>query len=345
MAHNINRNELTGAYSFMSVRERAWHNLGTIVNDYPTSEEAIIHAGLDFEVEKAPNDHRLPSGRIVVSDNSFFTYRTDTEQVLGDKLGTDYNVLQNRDAFRFFDSILKESRDVKYETAGALGKGEKIFITAKLPGLIRVGNNDVTEKFIFLYTSHDGSGSTTAAFTPIRIVCNNTLNAAMRNMTNVIRIRHTAGAPERLEEAHRVMGISNQLAIEMEEIFNHWAKVRITDKEVLKLVQAAMASRETIEYLKKGQQEKVSSLFRNTCEKVLEYGAMHGSQQLETTKGTLFGAYNMVTGYYQNVRKYDDQEAKMKSTLFGGDAQRKSQKAFDLCTGFARIGADAFRFN
>ncbi|WP_239509368.1 DUF932 domain-containing protein, partial [Stenotrophomonas maltophilia] len=70
-----------------------------------------------------------------------------------------------------------------------------------------------------------------AAFTPVRIVCNNTLNAALRNCTNAIKIRHTANVKERLEQAHKVMGISNQLSIQLEGIFNQWAKVRITDKE------------------------------------------------------------------------------------------------------------------
>src|SRR3546814_20848068 len=81
-----------------------------------------------------------------------------------------------------------------YETAGALGNGERIFITAKLPDYIRVGGDDLIEKYLFLTTSHDGSGSITAAFTPIRIVCANTLNAAMPRQSNTIKIRHTSGA-------------------------------------------------------------------------------------------------------------------------------------------------------
>src|SRR3546814_16174542 len=86
-----------------------------------------------------------------------------------------------------------------YETAGALGNGERIFITAKLPDYIRVGGDDLIEKYLFLTTSHDGSGSITAAFTPIRIVCANTLNAAMHRKSNTIKIRHTSGA-KRSEE-------------------------------------------------------------------------------------------------------------------------------------------------
>ena len=148
-------------------------------------------------------------------------------------------MVQNIDAFSFFDAIVG-SDDIQYETAGSLGKGVRIFITAKLPGYIKVGNNDLIEQYLFLTTSHDGFGSITAAFTPVRIVCNNTLNAALRNHSNAFKIRHTANAKDRLDEAHKLMGISNQLSIQQEWVFNQWAKVRITDSEVKKLIQIAL---------------------------------------------------------------------------------------------------------
>src|SRR6185312_4039210 len=160
----------------------------------------------------------------------------DNHAVLG-VVGKDYEIVQNVNAFEFFDAIVGCGDGILYETAGALGKGERIFITAKLPGYIRVGKQDMIEQYLFLTSSHDGFGSITAAFTPIRIVCNNTLNAAMRNHSNSIKIRHTERAKERLEQAHLLMGISNRLSAELESIFNHWAKVRITDPDVRKLIQ------------------------------------------------------------------------------------------------------------
>src|SRR5690606_20882489 len=126
--------------------------------------------------------------------NFYATIRTDNETVLG-VVGKDYEIVQNRDAFSFFDAIVGGD-GIQYETAGALGKGERIFITAKLPGYIKVGREDLIEQYLFLTTSHDGYGSITAAFTPIRICCNNTLNAAMKNHTNSIKIRHTANAKD-----------------------------------------------------------------------------------------------------------------------------------------------------
>jgi phage/plasmid-like protein (TIGR03299 family) len=147
--------------------------------------------------------------------------------------------VQNVDAFSIYDSIVKGD-GIQYETARALGKGERIFITAKLPRYIQVGNDDLIEKYLFLTTSHNGFGSITAAFTPVRIVCNNTLNAALANHSNAIKIRHTANAKQKLEQAHRLMGITNHLSSQLEEVFNNWSKIRITDSEVKKLIQRAM---------------------------------------------------------------------------------------------------------
>jgi len=346
MAHNLNFNQRTGRYSFFSVKEKPWHNLGQIVDQYPTSAQAIRHAGLDYQVIKTPlfTQGRAitigDGGEIVEPENillpdHFATLRADTNEAFG-VVGRDYQIVQNAEAFTFFDAIVGGD-GIFYETAGALGAGERIFITAKLPDYIRVGSgDDVTEKYIFLTTSHDGSGSITAAFTPIRIVCQNTLNASLHNMSNVIRIRHTAGAKQRLEEAHKVMGLANQLSNQLEGIFNQWSKVPMTDPEVKKLIQMALApNKETLEAIKKGEEDELSTVFKNTVEDAFAYAMMADTQQMDTTKGTVFGAYNAVTGYYQNVKNYKDDGAKLQSIIMGGTAQLKAQKAFELCSAFA----------
>ncbi|MFH6936015.1 DUF932 domain-containing protein [Flavobacterium sp. FlaQc-30] len=357
MAHNINYNSKTGKYSFFSVKEKAWHGLGQTVEQYPTSAEAIKYAGLDYQVAKSPlytkgseilvtrEGIEVGSSELAVPD-CFATIRTDSNAVLG-VVGKDYHIVQNREAFSFFDAIVGGSDGILYETAGALGQGERIFITAKLPDYIRVGKgDDVTEKYIFLTTSHDGSGSITAAFTPIRIVCQNTLNASLRSMSNVVRIRHTSGAKQRLDDAHKVMGLADRLSAQLKGIFNNWAQVKITDREVKKLIQLALCpNKETLELIRKGAEEEASAIFKNTVEDAFAYAMASEAQQMETTKGTLFGAYNAVTGYYQNVRKYRDGEAKLQSIVMGGTAQEKAQKAFDLCMAFKTDGAEILNLN
>jgi hypothetical protein len=165
-------------------------------------------------------------------------------------------------------------------------------------------------------------------------------------MSNVVRIKHTTGAKQRLDNAHKVMGLANTLSNELENIFNQWAKVRITDSEVKKLIQLALCpNKETLDLIKKGADDEISTVFKNTVDDAFAYGMIAETQLMETTKGTLFGAYNAVTGYYQNVRNYKDDEAKLQSIVMGGTAQSKSQKAFELCASFEKIGADAFELN
>ena len=354
MAHNIHFNENTGNHSFFSVKQKAWHGLGQIVEEHPTSKEAIQAAGLDYEVEKRrlftfdSENHFGNADTIKPTIHVpayFATVRTDNDAVLG-VVGREYQVVQNRDAFAFFDAIVGEENGIRYETAGALGNGERIFITAKLPDYIKVGKDDLVEKYLFLTTSHDGFGAITAAFTPIRIVCNNTLNAAMRNHSNSIKIRHTTNAKERLEGAHRLMGLTNKYSEGLQDLFNQWAKIRITDREVRKLIQLALApSKEVLQSLKEREQATYSTQFQTACEDAYAYAMNNPSQCLETVKGTLFGAYNAVTGYFQNIRTYKSDEAKLKSLLFSGTAQTKTQRTFNLCTDIMRQGTDTLLLN
>lgn len=353
MAHNFNFKEQTRRHSFFSVKEKAWHGLGQTVSDYPTSKEALIFAGLDYRVEKRKlytydKDNVLANAdtrRVAVEiPNYFGTVLIDNDTVLG-VVGKDYEVVQNVDAFSFFDAIVGGD-GIQYETAGALGNGERIFITAKLPDYIKVGSDDLIEKYLFLTTSHDGAGSITAAFTPVRIVCANTLNDALHNRTNSVKIRHTANAKERLEEAHKLIGITNTLSVQLETLFNRWARVRITDKEVRSLIQLAMApNKEVLKDLRAGLMDELSTQYKNICDEVFEYAVGNPTQQMETTKGSLFGAYNGITGYFQNVRHYKSEEAKLKSLLLGGTAQLRAQKPVSLCEDFSQFGNSALLLN
>ncbi|MBI2285149.1 MAG: DUF945 domain-containing protein [Bacteroidetes bacterium] len=341
MAHQINFNELNGQHSFFSVKEKAWHGLGQIIDQYPTSAEALRFAGLDYKVVKENlytnffnADGQAMDYKKRVTTH-YATIRKDTGDVLG-VVGKDYEIVQNVEAFSFFDAIVG-GEGIQYETAGALGKGERIFITAKLPEYIKVGNSDLIEQYLFLTTSHDGYGSITAAFTPVRVVCRNTLNAALKNHSNCIKIRHTVNAKDRLEQAHKLMGITNTLSAQLENIFNRWSKVQITDPEVKKLIQQAMCpNKEVYNNLQTGKDDDLSTAFKNICDNAFSYAMSNETQTMDTTRGTLFGAYNSVTGYFQNVRQYKNDEAKLKSLLYGGIAQQRTQKAFDLCTSFER---------
>jgi phage/plasmid-like protein (TIGR03299 family) len=327
MAHNLNFNEKTGKHSFFTVREKAWHDLGTVLENCPTSSEAIKHAGLDYDVAKLPVFFKPENSESnIIIPEKFATYRTDNNNVFG-IVGDRYSIVQNRDAFTFFDEIVGKGAAI-YETAGCLGNGEVIFITAKLPDYIRVANEDLIEQYLFLTSSHDGSGAIQVAFTPVRIVCNNTLNFALQNCTNKLTIRHTTSAKDKLANSHKVMGIVHKVSDELSTIFNQMAKVKITDPQLVAFIKKSLApNKEAL--TKMEANEEISTRFNNIVSDCYLYAMTSPTQQQETTKDTLFGAYNAITGYFQNVKSFKDNELKVKS-LLDGTTYNQSQNAFNL---------------
>ena len=328
MAHNLNENN--GKTSFFSVKEKPWHGLGQIVEQAQTSEQAILAAGLDFEVQKQDLYTIIGENQTLVP-NKYAMVRKDTGAVFG-VVGSKYTPVQNKTAFDFFDSIVGNGEAI-FETAGCLFDGQITFITAKLPGHIKVAKNDLIEQYLFLTSSHDGSGAIQAAFTPVRIVCNNTLNAALSTCSNKISIRHTASAADRLKEAHKIMGISNMLREEMENVFIQMSKVKITDQKLKDFIKSAMCPNKEV-LSKLDAKAEVSGRFENLVNDVYAYAMTSETQQLSSTKGTVFGAYSAVTGYFQNVKGYKDNEQKLNSIIFGTGNLRQ-QKAFDLALNMA----------
>jgi phage/plasmid-like protein (TIGR03299 family) len=333
MAHQINFNERKGTYSFASNSEKAWHGLGQVVETAMTSAQAIELANLDYEVGKTTIHAAIDSENIglglVKIEDKFATYRADTKQPLG-IVGARYEIVQNKDAFAFFDAIV-DSKEAIFETAGALGNGERIFVTAKLPKDLLVNGEEVN-KYIILTNSHDGTSSIVAGFTTIRVVCNNTLQAALKGLTNKVYIEHRIGAKERLSEAYKVMGIASKYMNEVDEIFNQMAKTKVSDTELQKYITDVMMP----EYkaLKSPEEdEKISTRFKNQVTSIYEFALSHPTQQTEATRGTLWGAYNAISGYYNYIQKYKNDEQKFTSQMFGNGnnkIQKGFQKAYEL---------------
>ena len=136
-----------------------WHGLGTALDKPATAEEAIQAARLDWQVKKLPlyaSDGDNSLLRLPVPDK-YAVARENSLDVLG-VVGSSYTPVQNREAFAFFDPIVGKQAAI-YHTAGALGKGERVWILAKLPDSIRVIGDDITDKFLLLTNSHDGTSS------------------------------------------------------------------------------------------------------------------------------------------------------------------------------------------
>jgi phage/plasmid-like protein (TIGR03299 family) len=310
----------------MYVKDAPWHGLGTKLENLATSVEAIEVAGLDYTVVKKPiwaiiNEENKHYSHI---PGKFATVRTDTNEALG-VVGSRYHVIQNKDAFRFFDSLVGEGAAI-YETAGALGNGERIWILAKLPGHIKVKGNDIVDKYLLLSNSHDGSSIVRAKLTPIRVVCSNTLSMALGRRTDEeVRVRHTANAEEMLEEAHKLLGLTNQLYDEVTAIFQKMSLVDITGKQLVDYVKTLVPDNEDAE--RHTRTENIRS-------KILD---LHDSGVGSTmSRGTVWGAYNAVTEFTDHVYTTTEVNKKLASIWFGSGAQMKN-KAFSLALELAGI--------
>ena len=317
--HNLNFNN--GKYSFVSAKEPAWHKCGTILDHVFTAKEAIEFGGLDFIVEK----QRLFTERGLDVPDYFATVREDNRDVLG-LVGKDYTIVQNRDVFSFFDQIVGEGKAI-YETAGCLGKGGVLFITAKLPKEIVIGRDGPIENYLVLCSSHDGSMAITAFFTPVRVVCQNTLNAAFNNNTNRVFIKHTQNVKERFVEAALVMGMHSEYLYKLEVAFRLLYDKQVSDQDMKSIITRAFLNKVEIKALALTGNVDLSTRKTNMVEGVVHY--YHEASEIDTIRGTGCGVYNAVAGYFQNMKNFRNDEVKMKSIVLGGLSAQYTQRVFD----------------
>jgi phage/plasmid-like protein (TIGR03299 family) len=319
--HNLNFNNDTQRYSFVSAKEPAWHKLGIILDHIFTAQEAIEFGGLNFTVEK----QRLITERGLDVPDFFATVREDNNDVLG-MVGKDYTIVQNRDVFSFFDQIVGQGQAI-YETAGCLGKGGVLFITAKLPKQTVIGRDGPIENYLVLCSSHDGSMAITAFFTPVRVVCQNTLNAAFSNNTNRVYIKHTQNVKGRFVEAALIMGMHSQYLDKLEVAFRLLYDKRVSDQDMKSIITRAFLSKEEIKALALTGNIELSTRKTNMVDGVVQY--YHQASEIDSIRGTGYGVYNAVAGYFQNMKTFRNDELKMKSIVLGGLSAQYSQKVFE----------------
>lgn len=334
MAHQFQSND----YMVSGMNERPWHGLGAVVDGLLTAKDALEQAKLGWAARKMPIQ---VAGTERIIPDQFAVVRDDDSSVLG-IVGGQYEILQNADAFNFFDNIA-ERGDAIYETAGSLFGGRKIFITARIPGLIQVGTgDDVTEKYILLTNSHDGSGAVTAKLVMTRVVCNNTLTAAMREKGRSISIRHSAQMHDRLAVASELMGIANKRFLEMEQSFNQMAKVQMTEKDVRDFLMSVFDATPVVASDKQhiDQEDDVKDEGKGkNARAILQCLELHESGRgSEMTRGTLWGAVNAVTEWTSHYRTYKERDGgnsrmdnKMGSIFFGQSASL-TDKALAIAT-------------
>jgi phage/plasmid-like protein (TIGR03299 family) len=189
------------------VGQTPWHGLGIKLEAAPTTREAIVAAGLDWTV--GLKALQTVDG-VAVSHRA--TYRESDGSILG-VVGPTWRPLQNAEAFSFFDPFVT-SGEARLDTAGSLSEGRRVWILAQLnkdPSVIVPRSDDVVRKFVLLSNSHDGSLAIKVGFTPIRVVCANTLAMAHDSRkSNLLRIRHTKNSVDALEAVRDAMNLVNQ---------------------------------------------------------------------------------------------------------------------------------------
>lgn len=214
--------------TMFSVREKPWHGLGTIVMEAPDSKEALKLAGLDWKVVQQPifTDQGMIHGYKA-------NIRSTDHEVLG-VVSDRYKIIQNTDAFSFTDELLGEG--VRYETAGSLQKGKKVWLLARLPKEYIIAGDRISPYLVFSNT-HDGSGAVRAAVTPVRVVCNNTLNLALNTAKRSFSMVHTGDIREKVQEAKQTLFMADRYMESLGREFEKLRKQKISDQKVKEYIE------------------------------------------------------------------------------------------------------------
>lgn len=320
MAHNLATTN--GKTAMMYTDEVPWHRLGTKLDQPATAREAIEAAGLNYLVELKPL--KTDDGDEVQTRKA--TVRSDTGVVLG-VVGNGYVPVQNFQAFGFLDAIVAAD-GLRYHTAGALGKGEKVWMLAKLPGQIQVKNSaDIVDKFLLLSNAHDGSAALRVYFTPIRVVCQNTLALAeSRSQGQGVSILHKGDLAAKIKEAQQVLGLATRFYDDAAERINRLASHYPTQHEV------AAYFREIYPDPEEGKDNTRAGNIRQELHRLFEDGIGHDESSI---KHSTWVAYNAVTEFVDHVRSGrggndSERTSRRLDSIWFGSGARLKKKAWKL---------------
>lgn len=325
MSHEVE----TMAYA----NEVPWHGLGVPVSSDLTPAQMLDAAGLNWRVERKGLwvdgvDHLL---------NSHYALVRDTDQKILGVCGGEYQPTQNADVFEFFDRFCKAG-DMKMETAGSLSGGKRVWGLAKINGGFMLGGKDEVEGYILLDNPHIWGRSLQILFTPIRVVCNNTLTAALRNNTNqenTFRMSHDRAFDDQIkQQAAEKVGLAMKALDVFKDKAEFLASKRAKDQKVLEFFSNLVNPDlyQTAQEMSEDGTVNRADLGR-TVNRLFDIVNTQPGADLKTSAGTWWGAFNAVTYYYDHVAG-TDQDKRLTSAWFGSAAARKRQ-ALDLAVEFA----------
>ena len=324
MAHNIEHTaEGEDAMFCVGDRKAAWHLLGQRTPGAVTWEEAMKLAHLDWTVSKHPITMINPITNVSeVLLNTFGIYRDSDGQYLG-HVGKDYTPIQNRYAFDFVDALLEGSGS-HYESAGALGKGERIWTMARLPQDIRIaGTNDISENYLLFTNAHNGLASGTAKITSTRVVCENTLNMALVGNGSTLFLRHTKEIKQRMEDAKMLMNGAIMNAELLEIKLNSLAERQMTKETVLTVVNTMFPI---------SADGKAVTRRERIVMKILELFESNDGNAIPEIRGSAYNLLNAITEYSDHFRTgirvkpgYTKETARAEAAMFGSGDEQKSK--------------------
>lgn len=310
--------------------ERPWHGLGTEVPEGVSATEMLKAAGLDWEVElvrlTTECGHEVDSHKAVVRKRNGHEPR-----VLG-VVGNAYRPVQNRDAFAALEGI-RTSGGVRYHTAGALGGGEKVWVLCKLPGVIRPLANDPVEKFLLWVNGHDGGTTLKMLFTPKRVVCQNTLGAALstfrstRKQGDATEIRHVGDMRAKQDAALKALGLALKAYDDAETAYARMARTKLNQAQMKEVLNSLFP-------FEPSERMNALSLVGNAGiqNRIAELAETGRGTEISGVKGTAWGLYNAIAEYVDHERVTTGKglvqtENRLKSQWFGSGAKIK-QAAF-----------------
>lgn len=325
MAHELEI--VNGQASMMYVGDVPWHSLGKRFIEAPTLDEAIIAAGLNWQVTTEPlfagNGDKAPA---------LLTRRDSDKSILG-VVGPSYTPLQNSEAFNFFRPFIDE-KAATIECAGSLRQGKRVFVLCKLnlaDSVIK--GNDVVSKYLLLSNSHDGTLAVRVGFTPVRCVCSNTLSMAHNDSASkLIRVRHTGNVVANLENIRETMNLADQQFEATAEQYRMLANKAINQSDLEKFVKLVFATKKQMDNVVDLNELNSGNRVKNDILRLFETGR---GNDLPEIKGTYWAAYQAVTEYVQYERGEDNQ-ARLDSTWFGPGMQI-NKKALEVATTMALV--------
>jgi phage/plasmid-like protein (TIGR03299 family) len=296
-----------------------WHKLGTVVDGLLTAKEALEAAGMDWTVQEQP----VYAGekRVKIPDHKALV-RSDNGRALSVMRST-YQPIQNEEAFEFFDEVVGKGQAI-YDTAGALKDGRKVWIMAKLPGHLFIDGDDKIDRNILLVNSHDGSTALRLQQVATRVVCQNTLTAALAGAQNQISIFHCGDYKSRIQEAQRVLRLTTAYFDRLGDVIKMLAKENFSGTEM-------RGFSETLFPIDDG--EKAPSREKARAEVCTLF--VHGTGCRGRSK---WDALNAVTEYVDHRREYKrdgkpDAEARFSNIMFAGrTGANLKEQAFALLT-------------